>query len=68
MLIAKLALNNQDAAFTRISPFFLDHGYHAKTGTELMLPPLHEDMETARNPQEIAKATIAKLTEALSFA
>jgi hypothetical protein len=68
MPMAKLALNNQDAASTGVSPFFLDHGYHARTGTELTLPPLHEDIETARNPQEIAEATIAKLSEALSFA
>jgi hypothetical protein len=68
MPMAKLAINNQDASSTGISPFFLDHGYHARTGTELDLPPLHEDIKTARNPQEIAEATIAKLTEALSFA
>jgi hypothetical protein len=68
MPMARLALNNQDAASTGVSPFFLDHGYHARTGTELMLPPLHEDVTTARNPQEIAEATIAKLAEALSFA
>jgi hypothetical protein len=66
--MAKLALNNQDAASTGVSPFFLDHGYHARTGTELALPPLHEDIETARNPQEIAEATVAKLSEALAFA
>jgi hypothetical protein len=66
--MAKLAINNQDAASTGVSPFFLDHGYHANTGTEILLPPLHREVENARNPREIAEATIAKLSEALLFA
>ena len=53
--MAKLAINNQDAASTGVSPFFLDHGYHANTGTEILLPPLHREVESARNPGRLQK-------------
>ena len=49
MLMAKLALNNQDAVSTGVSSFFLNYGYHVRMDVELILPPLHKDIETVHN-------------------
>jgi hypothetical protein len=66
--MARLAISNRDAASTGISPFFLKHGFHARTGQEVDLQPLQRDLGSAKDPKEIGEAIVAKMRESAEFA
>jgi hypothetical protein len=62
---AELAINNRTAAATKVSPFFLEHGYHAEP-----LDIQHElsDEATPRSPIQKADAIVRKLKEVQEWA
>ena len=62
---AELAVNNRTAAATKVSPFFLEHGYHAEP-----LDIQHElsDEGTSMSPIQKADALVRKLKEVHEWA
>jgi hypothetical protein len=63
--LAELAINNRPAAATKVSPFFLEHGYHAEP-----LDIQHDisDEGTALSPIQKADAIVRKLKDVQEWA
>lgn len=67
--LAELALNNRDAAATKISPFFIEHGYHARLGEGLDLDDVPtRQIRQRQNPAEAADALLQKVRELTTMA
>lgn len=61
---AQLALNNRESATTQLSPFFLEHGYHADP-VQVKEPAPNEKLD----PKEVdASKLVARLDEVVQFA
>lgn len=61
---AQLALNNRDSSVSGLSPFFLQHGYHAEP-IKLQPPP---NSKTKTNPAKLADKFVARIYEAQEYA
>jgi hypothetical protein len=64
----RITVNNRDAASIEISPFFLQHGYHARLGEDLNVTSLAQDETQARSPREVGEALVIKLRQAVEVA
>jgi hypothetical protein len=62
--LAQAAIMTRDATSTGVSPFFTNHGFHPRTGTEIDIPA---GTSTPRNPIEAAQSVIAKLKSVQDF-
>jgi hypothetical protein len=60
---AELALNNQELTSTRISPFFLNHGYHLEV---LDLANKLRQSNLAKSPLQKGEAIVSKMKDALA--
>ncbi|KAI0993806.1 hypothetical protein K3495_g14378, partial [Podosphaera aphanis] len=61
---AQLAINNRDSTVSNLSPFFLEHGYHADP-IELKSPPIKG---TKSSPGKRAENFVTRILEAQEFA
>lgn len=57
--LAQAAINARDATSIGMSPFFLTHGYHPRTGSGIALP--NDLPEVSRSPAEGAQQIVQKL-------
>lgn len=64
---AQLAVLHRDASTTKMSPFFMMHGYHPELGLGIDLPDLTEDAAPT-NPVDAASRKIHKMQDAIEFA
>lgn len=64
---AQLAVLNRDAASTKMSPFFMMHGYNPELGLNIDLPDL-TDGPAPENPIDAASQKIQKTQDAIEFA
>ena len=65
LLMAELVINNHDFASTRVSPFFLSHGYHMKP---LQLLEELKPVWSAKSPVQKADQIVRKMKEATEWA
>jgi len=63
--MATIAIKAREAAATKMSPFFLQHGYHVDP---LQLRPTNEMTETLKSNEEKALAIVDKLKKAFDLA
>lgn len=60
---AQLAINNRDTSTIGLSPFFIEHGYHADP-----IPHVERSVAPAQSPRVRAENLVERLREATSFA